>query len=70
MTLRELQPSTAKSLSQTCEDEFKEWYERTRGRQFGTMEPLTPHDIFRYGYSRGVTATIAYVDKGQFKEEV
>ena len=70
MKLREVKPATLKKLSQECEDEFKLWNVATNGRKWGTQEPLTPYDIFRYAFSKGTTAVLSRVDNGQLKEEV
>lgn len=70
MNLRDLKPKTLKALAQQGEDECKDWLDRTQGRQFGTIEPIKPDDIYRLAFSKGATAILSRITNGQFSEEV
>jgi len=68
MTIRDLSENVRLRLNTECDKEFDEWFERTQGLTFATREPLTPRDIFRYAFSKGVTATLQRVKPDGLKQ--
>lgn len=63
MTIRELKTKQLRQLQHESDAAYDEWKATTKGLHFGTNRPLEDHEIFRWAFSKGVSAVLKRVKK-------